>query len=160
MAAPPGREAGKGAGADAAALVIHALRVAAGFGCRPLVERGLRDVCGAAEGRTASCLLRVLVQALALGARRKLRLGLPGAPGLSHDEVAILQMIAAAQHGERALLDAGASWLVRAATAPILIAIVEGLGDTLARAGLVLPASGRAQAVQRPPSARIAAGAS
>lgn len=152
----PGRE-GAGAGA---ALVLRALRQAALTGCWPRVELAFRDACGAADSRAAACLLRVLLQGLARGARRPLRAGLPGTPAPSHDESALLQLIAAAQHGEAARLAAGACWLARPVGAGTLAAAAHGLGAVLARSGVVLPRPRSDQAVQRPLSGRIAAAAS
>ncbi len=146
--------------AAATALFLRALRLAALAGCWPLVERAFRDACGAGESRAAACLLRILLQGLALGARRPLRLGMPGMAAPSHDEAALLQLIAAAQHGERALLEAGASWLARPVAATTLACAARGLGEVLAQAGAVLPAPQPDQAVQRPLSGRIAAAAS
>lgn len=138
------------------ALVVRALRLAAGPGCWPLVERVFRDACGPGGGIAASCLFRILLQGLALGARRPLRLGFIGAPELSHDERALLQMVAAAQRGHTALLEASAIWLARPAGAASVARAASGLAELLALNGALLPAA-PVQAVQRPLSARIAA---
>ncbi len=130
--------------ADGAALVVRALRLAAGPGCWPLVERMFRDVCGAGrgagqgDGAAAACLFRILLQGLALGARRPLRLGFMGAPELTHDERSLLQVIAAAQAGNTALLDATAIWLARPAAASSVARAAAGFGELLAAHGTLL----------------------
>lgn len=125
---------------DGAALVVRALRLAAGPGCWPLVERMLRDACGSArdDGPAAACLFRILLQGLALGARRPLRLGFMGAPELTHDERSLLQVIAAAQAGDAALLEATAIWLARPAAAPSVARAAAGFGELLAAHGTLL----------------------
>lgn len=129
---------------DGAALVVRALRLAAGPGCWPLVERMFRDVCGSGsrpgqgDGAAAACLFRILLQGLALGARRPLRLGFMGAPELTHDERSLLQVIAAAQAGDTALLDATATWLARPAAAPSVARAAAGFGELLAAHGALL----------------------
>lgn len=133
---------------DGAALVVRALRLAAGPGCWPLVERMFRDVCGAGrgagrgagqgDGAAAACLFRILLQGLALGARRPLRLGFMGAPELTHDERSLLQVIAAAQAGNTALLDATAIWLARPAAASSVARAAAGFGELLAAHGTLL----------------------
>jgi len=100
-----------------AALVVRAVRLAAGLGCWALVEGVFRDACCAGGGIAASRLFLILLQGLALGARRPLRLGFIGAPELTHDERALLQMVAAAQRGDTALLEASAAWLAGPASA-------------------------------------------
>lgn len=143
-----------------AGLVVSALRLATGPGCWPLVERGFRDVCGAARGKAASCVFRVLLQGLALGARRPLRLGFLGAPGISPDERSLLQMIAAAQHGELFLVEASARWLVRPSAAGSVARAAVHFAELLAADGARVTSDLPADAVQRPPSARIAAAGS
>ncbi len=125
---------------DGAALVVRALRLAAGPGCWPLVERMFRDVCGPGPdgGAAAACLFRILLQGLALGARRPLRLGFMGAPELTHDERSLLQVIAAAQAGNTALLDATAIWLARPAAASSVARAAAGFGELLAAHGTLL----------------------
>ena len=120
------------------ALVIRALRLAAGPGCWPLVERVFRDAYGPGDGAAATCLFRVLLQGLALGARRPLRLGFVGAPELSHDERSLLQVVAAAQGGDQVLLDAGIAWLVRPRFAGPVGRTVAELGRLMATRGAVL----------------------
>jgi hypothetical protein len=113
------------------------------------VQRLFRDAYGAPEGRAATCLFRVLLQGLALGARRPLRLGLVGVPAFTHDECAVLQVIAAARQGDTALLEARVAWLVRPVAARPVARAAIGLAE-------LLPA----HADQRPSPARIAAGES
>ena len=100
-------------------------------------------------GRWRPPFFRVLVQGLALGARRPLRLGFVGAPALTHDERALLQVIVAARLGDAALLEASAAWMVRPAAAPWVMRAAAGLAE-------LLPP----HADQRPLPARIASGES
>jgi hypothetical protein len=138
-------------------LLVRALRLAAGPGCWPLVERVFRDMCGPSSGAAAACLFRILLQGLALGARRPLRLGFVGAPELSHDEKAVMQMIAAAQAGDDHLLEATAIWLARPAAVASVARAASGLAELLAARGAVLSSVLLDdQAVQRPLSGRIA----
>lgn len=125
---------------DGAALMVRALRLAAGPGCWPLVERMFRDLCGPGQGdgAAAACLFRILLQGLALGARRPLRLGFMGAPELTHDERSLLQVIAAAQAGDAALLDATAIWLARPMAVASVARAVTGFGELLAARGVLV----------------------
>jgi hypothetical protein len=127
---------------DGAALVVRALRLAAGPGCWPLVERMFRDVCGPGggpgDGTAACCLFRILLQGLALGARRPLRLGFMGAPELTHDERSLLQVVAAAQAGDAALLDATAIWLARPMAVASVARAAIGFAELLAARGVLV----------------------
>lgn len=128
------------AGRDAGvALVVGALRLAAGPDCWPLIGRAFRDAYGPDDGVTAACLFHVLLQGLALGARRKLRLGLPGAATLTPDERAVVQLIAAAQAGDQGLLEAGLLWLVRLRAAGSVARTACALGRLMAANGTLLP---------------------
>lgn len=152
LGAPSAMEDGAGVG-----LLVRALRLAAGPGCWPLVERVFRDICGPGNGAAAARLFRILLQGLALGARRPLRLGFVGAPELSHDERSVMQMIAAAQSGDGFLLEATANWLARPAAAGSVARAASGLAELLAARGAVLSSAlPDDQVVQRPLSARIA----
>jgi hypothetical protein len=152
LGAPSVMEEGAGVG-----LLVRALRLAAGPGCWPLVERVFRDMCGPRSGAAAARLFRILLQGLALGARRPLRLGFVGAPELSHDERSVMQMIAAAQSGDVHLLNATAAWLARPAAAGSVARAAAGLAELLAAQGALLCVPlPEDQLVQRPHSARIA----
>ena len=116
-------------------LVVRALRLAAGPGCWPLVGRAFRDAYGPGDGVVAACLFRILLQGLALGARRPLRLGFVGAPELTHDERSLVQVIAAAQGDDRSLLDSGIVWLVRPRFAASVARTATELGRLMAANG-------------------------
>lgn len=121
------------------ALVVRAVRLAAGPGCWPLIDRAFRDAYGRRDGVAAACLFRILLQGLALGARRKLRLGFPGVPELTPDERALVQLIAAAQGGDRMLLEAALLWLARPGFAGPVARTARELGRLMAANGTVLP---------------------
>lgn len=121
------REAGNGA------PLVQALRLAAGAGCWPRVELVFHGACGTSGRTEAACLFRVLLQGLALGARRPLRLGFAGQRGVTHDERALLQLIEAAGQGDAALVEAGVAWLVRPAAATTVTRAAAGLAALLAR---------------------------
>lgn len=128
--------------------LIRAFRLAAA-GCWTRAERSVREACEPQVAAEAGRLLRVLLQGLALGARRPLRAGLVGQPELTVDERALLQLVAAAAEDDAALRDASAAWLVRPVAAVAVARAAGRLGTLLER-----------HAVQRPVPGRIASGAS
>ncbi|MBB5518148.1 hypothetical protein [Amphiplicatus metriothermophilus] len=75
------------------------------------------------------------------GARR--RLMLTAGPVLTHDERALANLLAAAQHGDAAACRARAAWLVRRAHVEAACAAAAEAAEALAEAGLYLdpPAS-------------------
>lgn len=154
---PAGRSDGPVAAEVGAGPLVRALRLAAGPGCWPLIGRAFRDICGPVCGTAACHLFRVLLQGLALGARRPLRLGFVGAPELTHDERAVLQMIAAAQRDHIDLVTASARWLARPAVADALARTAFELAEVLAANGLRLSAELPVYTRQRPPAGLIAA---
>ncbi|GIK96739.1 MAG: hypothetical protein BroJett029_09480 [Alphaproteobacteria bacterium] len=137
------------AGEDGGDLaLIRALRLAAA-GCWTRAERSVGEACEPPAAGEAGRLLRVLLQGLALGARRPLRAGLVGQPDLTADERALLQLVAAAADHDKWLLEASVCWLVRPAAAATVKCAAGRLGALL-----------RHHAVQRPLPERIASGAS
>lgn len=72
------------------------------------------DVTFPGDGREMLATFRVFLQAVAYASRRRLRVGLPGTMCLLPDEKLLLGLIAAAQTGDRSLLDDYLCWLTRA----------------------------------------------
>lgn len=91
---------------------LRALRLAAGSGCWPLAECVLGEACGR-QGAAAARLLQVLVQILALGVRRPIRLGFVAGSEITHDERVLLQAMTAARNGDPELLAGSLVWLLR-----------------------------------------------
>lgn len=98
---------------DGVTLFLRALRLAAGSGCWPLAECVLAEACGGRESAAAVRLLQVLVQILAVGVRRPIRLGFVAGVETTHDERVLLQAMAAARTGDPALLAGSLAWLLR-----------------------------------------------
>lgn len=92
---------------------LRALRLAAGSGCWPLAECVLAEACGGRESAAAARLLQVLVQILALGVRRPIRLGFVAGSDVTHDERVLLQAMASARDGDPELLAGSLTWLLR-----------------------------------------------
>jgi hypothetical protein len=71
------------------------------------------DAFGERRGRPCFVVFLQIVHALALFGRRRMKVGSPGWPILTHDEVAFLQCIDAAVRGDETARDAHLAWLVR-----------------------------------------------
>lgn len=71
------------------------------------------DAFGERRGRPCFVVFLQIVHALALFGRRRMKVGSPGWPLLTHDEVAFLRCVDAAVRGDEAARDAHLIWLVR-----------------------------------------------
>jgi hypothetical protein len=89
------------------------------------------------------------LQALGYGSRRMLAIGRPHCVGLTADEQHILRLMAAAQNGEDARLEAHLCWLVKAGHEPATLGALRMLADRLTVCGVKLP-----QAAYAPPPPR------
>lgn len=94
---------------------------------------------GAGTGREALTAFSGLLSTLRGGARRPIRHHQPCCPMLHADEVALVSVVASAQHGEAAAAARRACWLVRGGACAPLAAHAAELGARLAAAGLFLP---------------------
>ena len=83
-------------------------------------------------------------------ARRTLNLAPVSAPALAPDERAIIGLLAAAQTGHTAEIEARASWIVRRGGQKMLIAAAEDLAATLAIEGHFLEPVSMTQPPQQP----------
>jgi hypothetical protein len=110
-------------GGPAGRILIEAMRrIAAGQeGCR-LIAREFAAVFPG-EGLEVLATLRAFLQAVAWVSRRKLRVGLPGSRLLMPDEKLLLALIAAAQNGDRALLESHLCWLTRPDNRAVAVSI-------------------------------------
>jgi hypothetical protein len=88
------------------------------------------------------------LQALGSGSRRTMTVGHPHCAGLTPDEQQILRLIAAAQEGEDALLEAHLSWLVKGSQKEAVARTVKMLVMRLNACGVILP-----EAAYAPPPA-------
>lgn len=104
----------------------------------PLLGKLLRDACGDGA-RDVSAALGTFLCALARTRRRRLEVNPPGCPVPSVDEKRMLDMVAAAQYGRRAWLDAHLCWMARPAQRRVLEQGVQGLAASLVACRLWLP---------------------
>ena len=131
---PPGF--GLGEGAD---LLIRTLRrIAAGNADGALVRREFMAVCGE-EGVEVFATFCTFLQAAAYASRRTRRIGHPGSPLLTPDEVQLLEIIAAAHRGDDARLAAHLLWLVRPPLRGWVALTARAVAAALAAVGHPLP---------------------
>lgn len=86
--------------------------VAHGLGACPPIANTFAILCGA-EAKDALNAFRMLLWQLRDNGWRRLRIPPPGSDDPSHDERAILGLIAAAQAQDQALLEARLRWLIK-----------------------------------------------
>lgn len=103
------------------------------------VERDFCRSCGREEGERAAVAVRSILVLVALYGRRTLGLGPPGWPAATVDEIRMLQLFAAAQHGGDAAVAAHLAWLLRADHSARPEAAIGEAAAIMARSGLVLP---------------------
>jgi hypothetical protein len=124
---------------DGAALLVSAWRrMASGNGTGSLVTRAFAAACGD-DGAEVLATFDAFLRALAWAARRRLRIGYPGAADLTIDEQQALALIAAGQAGHATCFDAHLRWLARPDAAAALGIAARALGTALAAHGYRLP---------------------
>jgi hypothetical protein len=115
-------------------LIEASRRIAAGRdGCRLTLQEFASIFPG--DGLEIFSTFRVFLQAMAQGGRRKLRFARPGTAGLLPDETLLLVLIAAAQSGDAALLDAHLCWLARPDRARVVSIATCAIAAALASHG-------------------------
>ena len=120
-------------------LIWAGRQILAGEPVAPVLAGELGDMAGPEAGEALLAAFAGLVAMLERRARRSLRFATPGSRDLMPDESQLLGLIAAAQHGQAALLEARLTWLVRPARRSALAAAVAGFAVGLAEAGIALP---------------------
>jgi hypothetical protein len=119
-------------------LLIGALRgIAFGHGCSALTRRDFAIAFPGDAGEMFATF-RSFLQALAYASRRKLRAGRPGSPTPTSDETLLLTLIAAAQAGDEALVDAHLCWLARPDARAFVAITTRALATALAVHGVWL----------------------
>jgi hypothetical protein len=108
----------------------------------PLVTREFTDACGA-DAAEVLTTFRAFLGVLAFGGRRRLSVGHPGCLQLTCDERRLLSLIAIAQDGDDAWLDAHLCWLVRGELKRQLALAARALAAELADHDLRLPLPGQ-----------------
>ncbi|HWB50719.1 MAG TPA: hypothetical protein VG651_16545 [Stellaceae bacterium] len=135
-----------------AALLIGTLRrIAAGRECAALSRR---DFAMAFPGDADEVFVtfRAFLQSLAHAGRRKLRVAPPGSGRATPDETSIIALIAAAQTGDAARLDAHLCWLARGEAQLLVAVMARALATALGVHGQWLRSD------EAPPPARASGG--
>ncbi len=91
-------------------LVWSWRRIATGRACCPLMMDEFADACGE-DGPEVFVTLCTFLKGLALAGRRQLVIGAPGCLAVTPDERQVLTLLAAAQAGAPALLEAHLRWI-------------------------------------------------
>lgn len=121
-------------------------------GASDLPQRSLCDRLGDGAGTEAYLALRLVLYTACMFGRRRLSLAPPGSAEVTCDEALLLQIVAAAQHGQEALLEASLLWLLAPDSPLMPIVPVRRMASLLSRGGVLL-----AEPVQAgSPSARFA----
>lgn len=94
---------------------------------------------GDQEGKTATAAFAGLIDVLRWRARRPIHHHQPCCPCLAADEICILVLVAAAQHGQRDLARAVAGWLVTPEAVGALADAGANLAHCMSQHGLALP---------------------
>jgi hypothetical protein len=120
-------------------LLVHSWRsmMARGAEC-PIVAQQFKCACGADSTQVFAAFCTFLC-ALALAQRRCLRVNPPGERSLTLDEQRMLALIACAQNGCHAALEAHLCWLARRLLRRTLERSVRELADALSTHQLRLP---------------------
>lgn len=117
-------------------LIIVALRTRIESShCAGQLRTLWRIACGLVGMEAAVRGFEGMVAVLARGARRSLAIRAVAEPHVSHDELAVVSLLAASQHGAPAHADILAEWLVRGAERRVLAREAACLAGALAVAG-------------------------
>ena len=123
-------------------------KIMTGHGGCPLIEREFSRLCGEDAGEVLATFCTFL-RAVAYASRRRLQIGYPGYPGLTNDEREFLTLIATAQAGEVARLEAHLRWIARAELTFALAIAIRALARALEVHGLRLPLTAPSRAGER-----------
>ena len=107
--------------------------------CWQIVEREFRDSCGVSGGTTVLAALGQFLVGVAVHGRRTIRIGYRGYPGVSPDEMSLLQLIAAAQADEAHRIAARLPWLFAMPERCEARDLLAGIAQPLKTCGLMLP---------------------
>ena len=107
--------------------------------CWQIVEREFRDSCGTSGGSTVLAALCQFLVCVAVHGRRTIRVGYRGFPGVSPDEMSLLQLIAAAQADEAHRIAARLPWLFAMPERCEARDLLAGIAQPLKTCGLMLP---------------------
>lgn len=105
----------------------------------PLLAMGFEDACGRHAGEVFRAVCTFLC-ALACSRRRRLWVNHPGCPALTPDEMRMLAVVAAAQHGHRTAFEAHVDWIARRDAREPFEAAARALAAALDASRLYLPA--------------------
>ena len=105
-------------------------RIAVGRGACPLVIQEFSHACGEDAGEVFATFCTFL-RALAYAGRRRIRVGRPGSPVLTSDERQLLALLAAAQAGHAAHVEAHLRWLAHSHLRDALAIAAHALGTAL-----------------------------
>jgi len=108
------------------------------------VERDLVRACGREDGEKLALAVRSVLVMCALYGRRPLRVAPPGWPGVTMDELRLLQLFASAQREADCAARAHLTWLLQPDHASRPERAVAFAAETLAAHGLCLPWRGAA----------------
>ncbi len=111
---------------------------------------------GAAAGRDATAAFAGVIDVLRWRARRAIHHHQPCCPCLAADEVCILVLVAAAQHGHAALAHAVSRWLVTPEAVDALADAGFRLADCMGQHGFTLPDRATRGAADAPRPALVA----
>jgi hypothetical protein len=112
----------------------------------PRLLREFRKHCGA-ETESVFEIYFAFLRALGRASRRRLKIGHPGCPGMTRDELQVLSLLAAAQTGHWTLFDAHLCWLASDGSRAVIAGAATVLADTLAKRCIDI--SGRLHIEQR-----------
>jgi len=124
-------------------LLVWALRaIAIGNADCPLLDKTFAAACGPLGAEALSAYV-LLVRAISLSGRRRLRVHAPGCPCVSSDEVAVVGVVAAAQasmrEGDETLLKMRLRFLVEGEANEAIVFAAQAIGRMLERRGHRLP---------------------
>lgn len=123
-------------------LVWSWRRLAAGRADCAWAEQEFTDACGE-DGPEVFLTFTVFLKALAFSSRRRLAVGTPGCLHLTADERQVLALLAAAQAGSPARLEAHLRWIAEAERRPVLEIAAGALAMALTANGLLLRLAGQ-----------------
>jgi hypothetical protein len=98
----------------------------------PRLLREFRKHCGAESERIFEIYFTFL-RALGRASRRRLKIGHPGCPGMTRDEIQVLSLLAAAQTGHWILFDAHLCWLASDGSRAVIAGAAMVLADALGK---------------------------
>lgn len=107
--------------------------------CWAVVEREFRDACGSPADSTVLTALGQFLVRIAVHGRRQIRIGYRGYPGVSPDEMVLLQLVAAAQADEPYRIACRLPWLFAMPEHREARELLTQIARPLAACGLTVP---------------------